>query len=174
MKKTLIVYFSHRKENYVAGIIKELTIGNTELVANEIKTLTNGELFEIKPLHDYPFKYHECTNQAKQELENKARPKILNIVNHFEEYENIFVGYPNWWSTMPMCVWTFLESYDFTGKSIYPFCTHEGSGLGRSIEDIKSICPNAIVHQGLEILGNQAERSSDKINQWVKEQYYGN
>lgn len=169
MKKSLIVYFSHRKENYVAGAIKDLKIGNTEVIAKKVQAIIGAELFEIHPLHEYPSKYDECTKLAKDELETNARPKIINIISHFEEYENIYLGYPNWWSTMPMCLWNFLESYDFTNKHIYPFCTHEGSGLGKSISDLNKICPNAIIHQGLDIFGSQVFDSDEKIFKWLKE-----
>lgn len=169
MKKSLIVYFSHRKENYVASAIKDLKIGNTEVIAKKVQAIIGAELFEIHPLHEYPSKYDECTKLAKDELETNARPKIINIISHFEEYENIYLGYPNWCSTMPMCLWTFLESYDFTNKHIYPFCTHEGSGLGKSISDLNKICPNAIIHQGLDIFGSQVFDSDEKIFKWLKE-----
>lgn len=167
--KDLIVYFSHDKENYVDGKIEVLKVGNTKVVAQKIQAITNGDLFEIKPLHDYPDNYQECTKIAKQELNNNIRPKIKNIVIHFEEYDNIYLGYPNWWSTMPMCVWTFLESYDFDNKNIYPFCTHEGSGMGKSESDIKKLCPNSNVYFGLAIKGSLVLTSDEKIKKWVKE-----
>ena len=167
--KNLIVYFSHDKENYVNGEIKVLDIGNTKVVAQKIQHLINGDLFEIKPLHDYPDIYHECTKQAKKELHDNARPKVKNIVSHIEEYDNIYLGFPNWWSTMPMCVWTFLESYDLSGKNIYPFCTHEGSAMGQSEKDIKKLCPNSIIHQGLPIKGSQVNECDEIIKQWIKE-----
>lgn len=94
MSKNLIVYFSHDKENYVAGKIVKLDIGNTKVVAKKIQSIIGGDTFEILPLHEYPFEYHRCTEVAKKELENNERPKILNIVSHFEDYDNIFIGYP--------------------------------------------------------------------------------
>ena len=134
MKKSLIVYFSHRKENYVAGAIKDLKIGNTEVIAKKVQAIIGAELFEIHPLHEYPSKYDECTKLAKDELETNARPKMINIIKH-----------------------------------IYPFCTHEGSGLGKSISDLNKICPNAIIHQGLDIFGSQVFDSDEKIFKWLKE-----
>lgn len=170
MKKNLIVYFSHRKENYVAGIIKELKVGNTEVIAMKIHESIEADLFEIIPLHEYPCRYHECTSLAKKELQENKRPKISNIVPHIEQYENIYLGYPNWWGTMPMCVWTFLETYDLSNKKIYPFCTHEGSGLASSIRDIQALCPTSIVQKGLEIYGSQVEMADAKIQAWLEEE----
>lgn len=169
MSKNLVVYFSHEHENYVSGNIVTLEIGNTKVVANKIKDMIGADIFEIEPLHDYPVNYHQCTDVAKEELNSNARPKITNIISHIDEYENIFLGYPNWWSTMPMCVWTFLESYDLSGKNIYPFCTHEGSGLGQSVKDIEKLCPKSKIHQGLAIRGSQVKNSDNQIKQWLSE-----
>lgn len=170
MEKNLIVYFSHDKENYVSGTIQNLEVGNTKIVARKIQQQLNCDIFEIKPLHDYPFDYHECTKVAKQELQNNARPKIFNIVSDIEAYQNIYIGYPNWWGTMPMCVMTFLESYNLSNKRIYPFCTHEGSGLGKSVEDLKKLCPNSFIQMGLAIEGHQVHQSDIKINKWLEEE----
>lgn len=169
MEKNLIVYFSHDKENYVSGTIQNLEIGNTKIVAQKIQQQLNCDIFEIKALHDYPFHYDECVKVAKQELRNNARPKIINIISHIEDYQNIYIGYPNWWGTMPMCVWTFLESYDLSNRNIFPFCTHEGSGMGRSVKDIEALCPNGLVHQGLAIKGSQVLNSDEKIKKWIEE-----
>lgn len=169
MEKSLIIYFSHNQENYVAGNIKVLAVGSTAIMAKKIQKIIAGDLFEIQPLHEYPANYHACTSLAKKEYQQNARPKVANIVSHMEEYQNIYLGYPNWWGTMPMCVWTFLESYDLTGKHIYPFCSHEGSGLGDSIQDLQTLCPNSYIHQGLAIYGSQVENSEAKIKQWLQE-----
>lgn len=165
----LIAYFSHEKENYVDGEIKVLDIGNTKVVAHKIQKIINGDVFEIKPLHDYPYLYHDCTELAKKELNQNVRPKVKDIVSNIEEYDNIYLGFPNWWSTMPMCIWTFLESYDFSNKNIYPFCTHEGSGMGSSESDIKKLCPNSLVHKGLTIRGSKVFNSDETIKKWIKE-----
>ena len=166
--KNLIAYFSHEKENYVDGEIKVLDIGNTKIIAQKIYKIINADIFEIKPLHEYPDTYHDCTALAKRELAQNARPKIKNIVSHIEEYDNIYLGFPNWWSTMPMCIWTFLESYDFSNKNIYPFCTHEGSGMGRSERDIETLCTTSQVHKGLAIRGSQVLNSDTHILQWLE------
>lgn len=169
MNKNLVVYFSHDKQNYVSGTIQDLEIGNTKVIALKLQELLSCDIFEIQPLHEYPYDYHECTQIAKKELNHHERPKTLNIVSHIEDYQNIYLGYPNWWGTMPMCVWTFLESYHLEEKNIYPFCTHEGSGLGHSIQDIKRLCPKSIVHKGFDIYGSQVNESDEKIKEWLKE-----
>lgn len=168
--KNLIVYYSRDKENYVNGIIKTLDIGNTKIVAKKIHQTIESDIFEIHPLHDYPSNYQLCTTIAKEELQQNARPKIKNIVSHIENYDNIFLGFPNWWSTMPMCVWTFLESYDLTGKNIFPFCTHEGSGMGQSVNDIKKLCPNSKVYPGISIVGSKVSNSDQIIKKWIEEE----
>lgn len=170
MTNNLIVYFSHDKQNYVSGTIKELEIGNTKVIAQKINKMIESDLFEIKPLHDYPYDYYECTKISKQELNNNQRPKILNIVSHIEQYDNIYLGFPSWWGTMPMCVWTFLESYDLTNKNIYPFCTHEGSGFGNSINDLKKLCPNSNIKTGFVTYGSQVQHTDKQIKEWLKEE----
>ena len=102
--KTLIVYFSHNHENYVNGQIQNLKVGNTKVVALKMQKMLGADIFEIKPLHDYPYQYHECTELAKKELHENVRPKIKNIVSHIEQYDYIYLGYPSWWGTMPMCM----------------------------------------------------------------------
>lgn len=169
MNKNLIVFFSHNKENYVSGTIKDLKVGNTKIVAEKLKHLIDADVFEIKPLHEYPYDYNECTKRAKTEQVMDERPKINNILNHIEEYDNIYLGYPNWWSTMPMIVWTFLESYDLSGKHIYPICTHEGSEMGTSEKDLKKLCPNSVIHKGLAIKGSTVQNCDERLKQWLKD-----
>lgn len=169
LMKNLIAYFSHEKENYVDGEIKVLDIGNTKVVAQKIHKILGGDLFEIQPLHEYPYRYKECTELAKKELAQNARPKIKNIVSHIEAYDNIYLGFPNWWSTMPMCLWTFLESYNLSHKNIFPFCTHEGSGMGHSESDIERLCPNSKVYNGLAIKGSQVLNSDVNIRKWIED-----
>lgn len=167
MMKSLVVYFSHNKENYFGGEIRYLDEWNTSVVAKKIQKLLECDIFEIMPLHEYPEKYDECTKVAKKELQEQARPKISNLVSHIEQYENIYLGFPNWWSTMPMCIWTFLESYDLTNKHIYPFCTHEGSGMGQSENDLKKICSKSIIHQGFAIRGSNVNNCDNLLRDWL-------
>lgn len=142
-KKTLIAYYSRRGNNYVNGKIENLPIGNTEVIAKMINEIKCGEMFRIDTINPYPENYEETTEVARQELRSNVRPKLMNQVSDMKAYEVIFLGYPNWWGTMPMVVHTFLESYDFSRKTIIPFCTHEGSGLGKSVKDITKLCPKA-------------------------------
>ena len=152
----LIAYFSQADENYTSDGIKNLSVGNTEVVANIIHDLTGADLFKIEPVKSYPKDYHETTHLAQIELNNNARPAIKNKLTNTEEYDIIYLGYPNWWGTMSMVVLTFLESINLTGKIIKPFCTHEGSGMGNSESNLKSYFPDAIIKKGLPIRGLMA------------------
>ncbi|HVN31555.1 MAG TPA: flavodoxin [Thermoanaerobaculaceae bacterium] len=167
--KSLIAFFSRKGNNYVGGRIVNLPIGNTEVAAQMIQKLTGGDLFRIATAKDYPSDYEETTDVARQELRQKARPELSGRVDNMGDYDLIFLGYPNWWSTMPMAVFTFLEAYDFSGKTIIPFCTHEGSGIGHSESDIKKLCPNAKILKGLAIRGGSVQRAVNEISAWLRE-----
>ena len=126
----LIAYFSHTGENYNVGVIEK---GNTHIVADMIAEETGGDLFEIATVNPYPDTYEECTEVAMQEQRENARPELTAQVENMEQYDTVYLGYPIWWGELPMAVYTFLESYDFSGKTIVPFCTHEGSGLAGTV-----------------------------------------
>ena len=166
-KKRLIAYYSRKGQNYVDGNIIDLPIGNTELAAKMIREIAGGDLFEIKTIKSYPVGYTETTEVAKLELRNNERPELETNINNMNEYETVILGYPNWWGTMPMAVFTFLEKYDFSGKTIFPFCTHEGSGMGKSERDIKRICPKSRIGKGLAITGSNVKNSSSEIKSWL-------
>ena len=166
--KTLIAYYSRKGQNYVGGSIVNLPIGNTEVVAKKIQEITGSDLFEINTVKVYPKDYTETTHVAMDEKKSNARPELTAAVDGMEDYEVIYLGYPNWWSTFPMAVCTFLESYDFSGKTIIPFCTHEGSGLGNSERDIKKLCPDAKVLSALAIRGGSVGRADNEIKNWLK------
>lgn len=167
MGKALIAYYSRADENYVNGAIKKLEIGNTEKAAGIIRKITGAELFQIEQVKPYAKNYNECIAQAQEDQKRDARPELKQYPDSLEDYDVIYLGYPNYWSTMPMAVFTFLEHYDFTGKVIKPFCTHEGSGLGSSIRDIKKLCPTATVAEGLAIQGGRVDRSEKEIEAWL-------
>ena len=168
MSKTLIVYYSRKGENYWNGSIKNLSKGNTEIVAEMIADITGGDLFQVETVKAYPDDYYECIDEAKKELREGARPELKKFCDNFNNYKNLIIGYPNWWGSMPMAMYTFLEHYDLTGKRIIPFCTNEGSGLGSSERDLKKICKGATVEKGLSIHGAEAAESRSKVEAWVR------
>ncbi len=160
MAKTLIAFYSRAGQNYVSGDIVDLKVGNTEVVAGKIQQLLdNADLFKIEAIKSYPIDYVETTEVAKNELHRGARPELTSEVEDMSQYDTIVLGYPNWWGTMPMAVFTFLEQYDFAGTTIIPFCTHEGSGMGHSVSDIKRMCPDANVLSGTPIHGSTARQA---------------
>lgn len=165
----IIVYFSRRHENYVSGTIRNLTVGNTEVAANILQKLTNAKLFQMQPVREYSKDYNECIAEAQADQRRDARPELINYPEDFDKYDTVYLGYPNYWGTMPMSVFTFLEHFDFTGKTIFPFCTHEGSGMGHSESDIKRLCPNAKVKKGLALRGGNIQHSEPDIKRWLEE-----
>lgn len=169
-RKILVAYFSRTGENYSVGYIEK---GNTHMVADMIASQTSGDMFEIRTVTPYPNEYNECTEVAKQEQDENARPELAESVEGMENYDVIFLGFPNWWGDMPMAVYTFLESYDFSGKVIAPFCTHEGSGLSSAENSIAEVCSDAEVLDGLAIRGSVAQNSQEEANEavtsWLRE-----
>lgn len=155
MAKKLVAFYSRADENYVNGLIKNLDVGNTEVAAGIIKELTGEDIFKIEQQKSYSKNYNECIAQAQADQQRDARPELKSYPESIDEYDVIYLGYPNYWSTMPMAVFTFLEHFDFGGKTIKPFCTHEGSGMGNSVSDIKKLCPTANVEKGLAIHGGR-------------------
>lgn len=166
--KSLSAYFSRKGNNYVGGSIVNLPIGNTEVIARKIQGLTGSDLFQIQAVQSYPADYTEATRVAQDELSANARPALTEMVADMASYEVVYLGYPNWWGTMPMAVFTFLESYDFSGKTIVPYCTHEGSGLGSSERDTKKLCPTAKVLSGLAIRGGTVGSADNDLVNWLK------
>lgn len=166
--KSLIVYFSRKGENYYNGGIKFLKKGNTEKVAETIQEITNGDIFEIETVKPYSDNYHECTVEAKNELNSKARPDVKKYIDSIDQYDKIFIGYPNWWGTAPMAVFTFLEHYDLSGKTLIPFCTNEGSGMGESEKDLQNEFKNVSFKKGLSIQGSKSSELRPVIERWVK------
>ncbi len=163
----LIAYFSRKGGNYVSGKIVNLSVGNTEVAAKMIQELTGGVLFHIEAVKAYPKDYTESTEVAKKELQENARPELVGLVEDMGSYDTIFLGYPNWWGTFPMPVFTFLEGHNFAGRTIAPFCTHEGSGLGRSRMDIERLCPDATLLEGLAIHGTHVKAARSSIENWL-------
>ena len=169
MANTLVVYYSRKGENHMPGGIQVLSKGNTEYAAEYIAGALGADIFEIDTVKPYAKNYRECCMEAVAEIKAGARPEIKGYVDSIAEYENIFVCFPCWCGTAPMCVFTFLEHYEWTGKKIIPLCTNEGSGLANSPKDIAKACPGAVIAEGLSVRGHQVKDSEDLIAAWARE-----
>ncbi|HSK48473.1 MAG TPA: flavodoxin [Coriobacteriia bacterium] len=164
----LIVFYSRKGQHFVSGDIVDLPIGNTEVAAKMIEATTGGDLLHLETVKEYPATYDKTTKVARKELRRNARPRIKDQQVSIDGYDTVFLGYPNWWGTAPMAVFTFLESHDFTGKTIIPFCTQEGSGLGHSEDEIRMACPGAEVLGGLAIRGGSVQGAEMTIRRWIE------
>ena len=167
MAKTLIAFFSRADENYFGGAMRYVKVGNTEIVCNIIKKLTAADAFKIEMKQPYSPAYMTCIEEAKKDLREKARPELVSLPSSLEQYDTVILAYPNYWGTMPMAVFTFLEHFNFSGKTILPLCTHEGSGLGGSERDIKKTCHGADVKPGLPVSGSSAADSEADVKKWL-------
>lgn len=163
-KKVLVAFFSRADENYNVGYIEK---GNTQIIAEMIAGETGGTLFHIETVTPYPADYMECIDVAKKELNSKERPAIKGDVQ-MEDYDIIFLGYPNWWGDVPMAVYTFIEKHDWQGKTVIPFCTHEGSGLGSTEGKLKNACKGATFLKGLAVQGTTAQNKQAQARQSVE------
>lgn len=168
MPKALIAYYSRPEENYVSGSLVFLKEGNTEVVAKLIAKHLEADLFRIEQVKPYSRHYNECTDQAQSDLRRGARPELKVYPGPLDEYEDIYLGFPNYWSTMPMAVFTFLEKCNLKGKRIHPFITHEGSGFGRALEDLRKECPHSHIEEGLAIHGSHALEAEGKVIKWLE------
>ena len=163
--KVLIAYFSRAGENYNVGYLK---VGNTAVMAGYIhERLPGSDLFRIEPVVPYPDKYQECTEVAKKEQRENARPAVKTHIPDISKYDVIYIGYPIWWGTMPQIVFTFLEEYNLSGKTIIPFCTHEGSGFGNSVNDLKKECPKSKFLDGMAVRGSDVRKAQKEVNAWI-------
>lgn len=163
----LVAFYSRANENYFGGNLKYIEVGNTETIAKMIAQLTGADLFKIEQKIPYAKDYRTCIAQAKKDLIDNARPEILDMPSNLEQYDEIYLGYPNYWGTMPMAVYTFLESFNFKGKIIHPFCTHEGSGLSSTIDDIRKMVDGATVAEGLSIKGSEVNEAKSIVEEWI-------
>ena len=143
--------------------------GNTRVIANQIYEIVGGDIFEIVSVDPYPADYDEAVKQARKELDREYRPRLKTKVGNMDSYNVVFVGYPNWWGTIPRPVAAFLSEYDFSGKTLVPFCTHEGSALGRSVVDIKGLCPQSAILEGLPVRGSDVNNARNKVSGWLRE-----
>lgn len=154
-RKILIVYFSHS--------------GNTREIARQIQEASGADVFEIVPVTAYPTDYDAVVAQAKKELAENARPAIGSKGPDLAAYDTIFVGSPNWWGTIAPPVMTYLEAHDFKGKTVIPFITHEGSRMGKSVQDVKRLCPGATVLSGQPFRGSGVKDANADVRRWLND-----
>ena len=164
----LVIYFSRSGENYFGGVLKNIEKGNTEVIAEYIKEFTPADLFKVEPAVEYPADYMECIDVAKKEQQKDARPELKESLDDISSYDTIYIGFPNWWGTLPMPMFTQLEKLDFTGKTVKPFVTHEGSGFGSSRRDLAKLCEGADIKDGLSIPGASVYDVKDTVKAWLE------
>jgi len=190
--RILVAYFTHEGNNVFDGdstdvdaitsasvqrdgdsfppqVIDGVHKGNTQIIADYITEITGGDSFAIQVVDEakYPVDGYDTLDAAQVERSENARPELAAHVENMDDYDVIYLGFPNWWGTMPMPVFTFLEEYDFSGKTIIPFCTHDGSGLGSSRRDIESLCPDATVLDGLAIRYSDVQEARSDVENWI-------
>ena len=141
--------------------------GNSRTLAGYAREITGGDIFEIVPAQPYPSQYRATTQQAREELDNNYLPAIKNQINNLSSYDTIILVYPNWWGTIPQIVKRFLQDNDFSGKTIAPICTHEGSRMGRSVTDIRALCPNSTITEGLDVRGGSVVGARNTVRDWI-------
>lgn len=168
MAKTLIAFFSRADENYFGGSMRYIEVGNTEVAVGKIRELIDTDVFKIEMKKPYSKEYNPCINEAKADKQANARPELVSLPESIDEYDTIILAYPNYWGTMPMAVFTFLDAFSFSGKTILPLCTNEGSGMGSSEGDIKKTCAGADVKKGLPINGSSVGSSKPQIEKWLQ------
>ena len=165
--KSIVVYFFRTGEQDKVGVIEK---GNTKIVAEIIAEKVGADTFEIVPKNDnYPMTFDALCDVAKEEQNNNARPEIKDTVKDFDNYGTVYLGYPIWWTDLPMICYTFLESYDFNGKTIVPFCTHEGSADADTQKKIQDAVPKATVKEVLAIRGQDAQNNQDEVKKQIED-----
>ena len=165
----LVIYFSRNGENYFGGELKNIEKGSTEVIAEYIQEFTGADLFKVEPAVEYPEDYMKCIDVAKKEQQADARPEIKETLSDISKYDTIYIGFPNWWGTLPMPMFTQLEQLDFTDKVVKAFVTHEGSGFGSSQKDLNKLCEGAEIKKGLSIPGANVLNAKDTVNAWINE-----
>ena len=169
MSKPLIAFFSRADENYFGGAMKYIEVGNTEVAVGKIKDRIDADVFKIEMKTPYSKVYNTCIEEAKADKQKNVRPELVSLPGSIDAYDTVILAYPNYWGTMPMAVFTFLEAFDFSGKTILPLCTNEGSGMGSSERDIIKLCPGATLKGGLSISGSHVGSSDSQIEKWLKD-----
>lgn len=166
--KSLIIYYSRRGENYLNGDIVNLEKGNAEIIVDYIKGFIDADTFQVETEEDYPESYMETIDIAKEEQEKNIYPEPKESLDDISKYDTIYIASPNWWGTLPMVLQRQLDKLDFTGKTVKTVITHEGSGLGNCMKDIKKLCKGADIKKGLEIKGSTVNDSKDRIKAWIE------
>lgn len=166
--KTLVAFYSRADENYFGGTYRYISVGNTQRVAQVIAQENGADLFAIQQVQPYAAEYQTCVAQAREDFYNKARPAVQNLPENLDDYDEIYLGYPNYCGDMPMAVYTFLEAFSWEGKTIHPFCTHEGSGLSDTERSIQLTCTGATVTKGLAVHGSHVDSAKHAIQAWIK------
>lgn len=169
MSKTLIAFFSRADENYFGGSMRYVDVGNTEIAVGKIGELIDADVFKIEMKRPYAKEYMTCINEAQADLQSNARPELVSLPESIDAYDTVILAYPNYWGTMPMAVFTFLDQFDFSGKTILPLCTNEGSGMGSSERDIRNTCAGATIARGLSIAGHSVNSAKPQIEKWLKQ-----
>lgn len=164
--KTLVIFFSHAGDNYSVGDIK---VGNTKIVADYVSEIIGADQFEIKTNKYDGMEYHALTELVKEEKENGVHPDYEGDIDNLDQYDTIFIGGPIWWGTYPEVMFTFFSKHDLNGKTLIPFTTHEGSGLGSAVKDLKKVYPKATVKGEFSIYGHEARDGKAKVEKWLKD-----
>ena len=167
MKRILIAYFSRADENYFGGALRYIKVGNTEVVVNLMKEAVQADVFKIEMQQPYAADYKTCIAEAKEDLRKKVRPALKQDLASIADYDTVILAYPNYWGTIPMVVATFVEAHDFSGKTILPLCTNEGSGMGGSERMIAALAKGATVKKGLSIIGSEAASAGPRVKAWL-------
>lgn len=165
--KTLVIYFSRADENYADGGVEVLEVGHTKVMAGYIAEALGADQYEIVPAEAYPFSYDECCDQASDELKKDVRPALAGDLPDVSGYDTVFLGCPIWWGSEPMVVRTFLDAVDLSGKTVVPFTTHGGSGLGNVPANLQARVPGATFVDGKAVAGTAVDGAHDEVVGWV-------
>lgn len=166
--KTLLAFFSRADENYFGGQYRYVHVGNTEIVMQFIQELIGADSFKIEMQTPYSPVYRECVAQSVQHFKENARPELISFPESIDDYDTIILGYPCYCGSVPMAVLTFLEHFDWSGKRIFPLCTHEGSGMGKSEDAIRAACPGARIEKGLPMFGSAVDGAKPYLEKWLR------
>lgn len=163
----IVIYFSHAGENFINGISQKIPIGHTEVLAHKIVNRLNCPIIQLRESDCYPDSYDETVKRAKSEKKETMHVAYQDLNLNRSKIDTLFLGYPNWWGSYPRVIATFLEDFDTDGLIIYPFCTHEGSAFGSSLNELKNQCPIADIRSGLPVRGSRVERADVAIGNWL-------